>query len=330
MQNEFSFCDNKWMWNSFQNDKSIYRKIVGKISLKWKKKLYQRDLIFRIKKTKPGLIVANTLISIPLSTKISEECNIPIVAIIHEMKFSAETYYSEYLNPSNFLKVNHFIAVTNDVKNFLKKDLNITSGKISLIHPFIVNTNITTRCNKNSEFVIGFSGYGNWRKGIFLLPILISLLAKHESDFRFLWLGHIPEEEKLQLNYILTQLNLDNIFCSTGYVDDPTTFYLKMDVFVLLSIEDPYPLACIEASSFGIPIICFEKSGGACDFAINGAGFVVPFLDVNILKDTILKLKSDDILRTNTCEGAKKQAALHHIDIVAPKILDLFKKYIIK
>ena len=327
MQNDFSFCDNRWVWNSFQHDKCIYRKIIGKMSLKWKKKLYQHDLIFKIKKTNPQLIVANTLISLPLANLIEQEFNIPIIAIIHEMKFSAQKYYSEFLKSKYLSKVHHFIAVCNDIKIFLQHDLNIDSNKVTFIHPFIPNNNNLDKYANKSEFVVGFSGYGNWRKGIYLLPILISLLVKYETNFKFLWLGHIPQEEKVQLDYILTQLDLDQYFYSTGYVTDTYSSYSVMDVFVLLSIEDPYPLACIEACSLSIPIVCFEKSGGACDLALNGAGFVVPFLDINIMKETILMLKNDVALRISTGKSAREQSGHYDIDIVAPKIWDLFKKY---
>lgn len=329
MQNEFYFCDNRWIWNSFQHDKSIYRKIIGKVSLKWKKKLYQNNLIFRIQKAKPQLIVANTIISIPLSNRFAEELKIPTIAIIHEMKFSAKTYYSEFLIPEYFKKVDHFITVAKDIKIFIQEYFKINEKKISLIHPFITNNNIVSKCVNNSEFVVGFSGYGNWQKGFFLLPLLISILAKFDKQLKFLWVGHIPELEKSQLLHILKQLNLNSSFISTGHVSDTSRFYSQMDVFVLLSIEDSFPLACIEASSHGIPIVCFEKSGGACDLAINGAGFIVPFLDVNIMTEVILKLKSDHTLRISTGKYAREQAALYDIDMVAPKIWDLFKKYTI-
>ena len=46
-----------------------------------------------------------------------------------------------------------------------------------------------------------------------------------------------------------------------GVIKDPTDFYLASDIFVLPTLYDPFSNACLEAASYGMPVITSDGNG---------------------------------------------------------------------
>ena len=59
----------------------------------------------------------------------------------------------------------------------------------------------------------------------------------------------------------------------------------------MTSREDPFPLVNLEAAISGVPIICFEKSGGSPEIIDDSSGFVVPYGDTQEMSSIILEVK---------------------------------------
>jgi glycosyltransferase involved in cell wall biosynthesis len=64
----------------------------------------------------------------------------------------------------------------------------------------------------------------------------------------------------------------------------------QLDVFTLLSREDPFPIVVLEAGAQGIPTICFQGSGGIPDLARREAVVAVPYLDLKAFAKELHKL----------------------------------------
>ena len=64
-----------------------------------------------------------------------------------------------------------------------------------------------------------------------------------------------------------------------------------MNVFLMTSREDPFPLVNLEAAINKVPIICFENSGGSSEIVDESSGFVVPFCDTQKMSDIVIELK---------------------------------------
>jgi glycosyltransferase involved in cell wall biosynthesis len=84
----------------------------------------------------------------------------------------------------------------------------------------------------------------------------------------------------------------------------------------------------LEAAALHVPMICFSDSGGGPEFAANGAGVVVPYLDVSAFGDCVLKLADDrERRRTVGAVAATKVAGQFTIDRQAPKLRDVIRKF---
>jgi glycosyltransferase involved in cell wall biosynthesis len=74
-------------------------------------------------------------------------------------------------------------------------------------------------------------------------------------------------------------------------------YLAAIDVFAMVSREDPFPLVMLEAGSLGVPTVCWADSGGAPEFVETDAGIVVPYLSVDRFANALQELRSDDTRR---------------------------------
>jgi glycosyltransferase involved in cell wall biosynthesis len=130
---------------------------------------------------------------------------------------------------------------------------------------------------------IGCSGTADLRKGFDIFILLAKYIYSQDLQhkFKMIWKGVNPgselylqgliDIEKAGLNDLITLLPVD---------EKMGGFYNEIDIFLLLSREDPYPLVVLEAASFAKPTVCFENAGGAPEFVQDDAGTVVEYLDI--------------------------------------------------
>jgi glycosyltransferase involved in cell wall biosynthesis len=107
---------------------------------------------------------------------------------------------------------------------------------------------------------------------------------------------------------------------------DPYPFLAAADIFLLPSREDPLPVSMLEAASFGIPIICFDQSGGTADFVKSGAGLSVPYLNVQEMASSIIRLSQNLETRQTMGDKGKSLVSMSHTaQSSIPQILDVLK-----
>lgn len=327
LEPEFKSLGPTFNLSAHAGNATFSEKIIGKYSLAKKKDRYFLRILNEIKKHQPRICYANTIVSAAVLPAIKEVLQISVLLHVHEMAFSATTFYHQYLKQNYFEVPAKFIAVSEEVKSFLTGQMNVPAGKVTVIPPFIadqfINTVTSAKPLNRAKFTVGFSGFGGWRKGIGLMPVLIKEVDKIKpvsADVSFLWVGNIPGIEQQQLSYLLGMLGLSESLIVTGHVDDPSVYYQQMDAFVLLSVEDPYPLVCMEAACFELPVLCFDKCGGAADFVSGECGIAVSFIDIPAMAAAIVNLIEDRDLSNRIGTNARIKAQRYSIDKTAPKM----------
>jgi glycosyltransferase involved in cell wall biosynthesis len=96
----------------------------------------------------------------------------------------------------------------------------------------------------------------------------------------------------------------------------------KLDVFMLSSREDTYPLVVVEAASLGVPTIYFDQSGGIYDFIDAQSGIRVDYLDVQAMANAIEQLKNDPVLLKQFALNVKVRF------LEEPKEKDIISKFL--
>jgi glycosyltransferase involved in cell wall biosynthesis len=145
------------------------------------------------------------------------------------------------------------------------------------------------------------------RKGVDLFFECAKRVAaiKTKQRVRFVWIGQrLPVS--LDGNYfakLTTQIRNARITDRAIILDEVTDLepaYASADILFLSSRLDPLPNVAIDSALRGLPIVCFEDTGGIPELLKTGnatALGVVPHLDVNAAAAVIVKLADDDALR---------------------------------
>lgn len=259
----------------------------------------------------------------------------PIVTHVHELDSWIRQVGSNNLNMVRQMS-SHFIVPSKAVKTALIKRYGFPASKTDVVYEFI-QTKLTgprpdgqevrnSLSMKPNAFVIGSSGLAYWRKGKDLFIQLALEVQKRAPDIclQFLWTGQVKQEELYRLQHDIDLAGLTGKVHFVGQVSNPLQYYAAMDIFVLMSREDPFPLVCLEAASLGKPILCFNNAGGMPEFVEKDAGFVVPYLDVVTMAEYCEKLIQDRLLieRLGT-RAAEKVAERCDVEVAGRNIVNI-------
>jgi glycosyltransferase involved in cell wall biosynthesis len=123
---------------------------------------------------------------------------------------------------------------------------------------------------KPGDFVIGYSGRLVIDKGIVELVDAFSLLNKKSiRESKLLLVGDFEERNSLPIQIIEKIRNARNII-TTGFIfQDIEYYYALMDIFILPSFREGFPISVLEASAMQIPVLT-TKVTGCIDSIIEG------------------------------------------------------------
>jgi glycosyltransferase involved in cell wall biosynthesis len=240
------------------------------------------------------VVLNNTIVNGLVIELIKSYSNIPIITYVHELEMVTNHLVNKDSVKKTYKSSKLFFVPCKAVYNFLVEDLKISSSSIYRLNYYLPDS-ITVPPKKNidernKEFIVGAMGAVDWRKGsdVFLqIAILVSVL-RPTDNIKFKWLGaranHIETDKALfDLNKIASN-NIEILYNNS----DTSSFFDSIDLLLVTSREDPYPVVVLEAATHKIPSICFEKSGGATEFISNDAGSIVPYMNVMAMANSIL------------------------------------------
>lgn len=331
---DFEVLGDTHIWAAHHTSSTINEKIAAKVGFKKLSISYQERILNKVQTFQPHIVLSNTIVSNKLAFLLKQQLKCPFIAIYHEMKFSAQFYYHDYIEKKYIDIFYKIIAVNENIKQFLINDYCLNKANVITIPPFIsVEVNKKKLHNKNpGKFNILLSGFGGWQKGFDLLGTLLAIVKykKIDDKFSFTWLGEISENSKKMLLFELDQIGAKHLITLPGRVSNVDAYYSNASLFLLLSKEDSFPLACIEAASYGLPIIAFEKSGGVVNLINNGAGVCVPFMNLNEVVNKIELFTSDKEFYAEKSNNAKNLSSKYAIDVIAPEVVNVLTRTGIK
>jgi glycosyltransferase involved in cell wall biosynthesis len=260
---------------------------------------------------------------------------LPVLTHVHELD-----YWIERSGPENLRQVtahtNAYVAAAKAVKENLVSRHGISGEKVRVIYEHIrelpaVPASADKAAARESlgiplgAVVVGSCGSEYWRKGRDLVPQFLSILRSlvPECDVHFVWIGRPGDaEEERCLRHDLRLAGVEGFFRSTGEVVDPFRFFPSLDVFALLSRDDPYPLACLEVAATEVPVVCFAGAGGMPEFVRDGCGAVAPYLDLRAMAREVIGLIRDpDVARTCGRRARSKVARESLLEVTGPQLV---------
>jgi glycosyltransferase involved in cell wall biosynthesis len=196
------------------------------------------------------------------------------------------------------------------------RELDMTTKKRSLV---------ARPSSEHEPFVVVGSGPLDAPKGFDLfLQLAVALRRRLRGDGQVLlrWVGVEPSSmEYRKARDEVACAGLEQIVDLVPATPDRLEIFASADLLALTSREDTSPLVMLEAAALGVPLVCFAKSGGAPEFAAQGAGVVVPYLEVEAMAEAVIALKGDPERRAQlAARGREIVETAHELPAAADKL----------
>jgi glycosyltransferase involved in cell wall biosynthesis len=257
---------------------------------------------------------------------------------IHELAYALRLNLGRDGHRQVFPLATRFVAASQSVRDTLVSEFEVPASKVDTVNEFIPLLKISAeeRLAKRrrirqqlgwpeNAFVVGGCGALGWRKGtdVFLQIAHYLNQTAGGGEFRFLWVGGGgADRERLEFDHDVQAFGLQERCRCVASNAEVLDYYCAMDVFALTSREDPFPLVMLEAGALDLPVVCFAGSGGGPEFVADGAGLMVPYLDVAGFSTQLQSLrKSPQIRERLGAEASRAVRTRYSIEVQAPKVL---------
>ena len=334
-----TYCSVVYIWEKdWYYEKNFFKRINNRVFKN--NSTVQKKIINRLKNRRPKLIFNNTVANGVILKKIFNP-DIPVISFIHELQ-SVIDMHLLYSEETNFLfeKSTEFITPSKATMINLSKNYNIKLSAINVCYGSVSNISKNNKSSKEYEglkkqfkitdktFLIGGCGTLGWRKGSDLFLKVCNHL-KEEGNFKFIWIGVNKKSQSYnEFMYEANKYDLEDKLITISTIEDINKYYELLDLFLMTSREDPFPLVNLEAASFGIPIICFEDSGGSEEFVEENTGFIVPYGDTSKMSQKALEIYKSPKLRLKLSNGIVKQSEKFNNNNSMDKIWKIILKHL--
>jgi len=263
------------------------------------------------------VVLSNTITNGDIIEQVRLLTKAPVLSYIHELEVATASFTTPSLVQKLIGLSAAFLVPSKAVQLFLQQSYAISPDKIRVLNYYIPPVGIDKagagQVKKNGKFVVGASGTADWRKGIDLFLVVARRCAEllPGGNVSFVWKG--VHEGSIEYQWVMQGIKKAGL---QGIVEllpadaEMRSFYESLDIFLLTSREDPYPLVVLEAAHYGRPTICFEGGGGAVEFVAHDAGVAVPFLSTEAMAQAIVHYYSHTgVLHTqgnNAMQAVKK------------------------
>lgn len=109
----------------------------------------------------------------------------------------------------------------------------------------------------------------------------------------------------------------DNVTVGFKKEEELRELFLESSIYVMTSFHESFGLVLIEAESFGIPLLAFDSAKGPQEIIENGKnGFLISNRDIRQMADKVNELISNDTLRTEMGNTARKMSMAYKMENV--------------
>ncbi|MBD5260589.1 MAG: glycosyltransferase [Bacteroides sp.] len=210
------------------------------------------------------------------------------------------------LKKKAFLGVDKLVLVpvsnwlANDIKESFLKDypIQVIHNGINLetFRP-LTDSNIISKLGLDGKkILLGVASVWEKRKG---LEVFIELRKLLDPSYHIILVG-LTEKQIKSLPSGMTGLT------RTNNVYELVELYSSADVFVNPTLEDNFPTTNLEALASGTPVITYN-TGGSPEAIDKNTGIIVPYKDVNQLKDSIVFTCENKPFSTDACRKRAEQ-----------------------
>jgi glycosyltransferase involved in cell wall biosynthesis/GNAT superfamily N-acetyltransferase len=159
----------------------------------------------------------------------------------------------------------------------------------------------------SDEFVVGTVANFRPQKDYPNLFEAARQLADRDVTVRIVAVGQGPQDAELR--GLRSELGLDDRVLLTGFRADAVRVMAACDAFVMASQWEGLPVAIMEATGLGLPIVSTAVGGIAEEFDDGVDALLVPPHDATALADALERVATDRELRTRLAQASRERAA---------------------
>ncbi|MFK2826714.1 glycosyltransferase family 4 protein [Bacillus sp. B190/17] len=141
------------------------------------------------------------------------------------------------------------------------------------------------------------------------LFLQISSRLKHDPKIKFYIGGDGPQYSTIRK--MIDELNLTHHVQMIGEVKNPQSFIKEMDILVLTSHREVFPLVILEAMAVGTPVVAIDTGGIKEAIKSHEFGRLVSDYSVDHFCRHIAAIKEDQQLRNEIAERARDRVQKH-------------------
>ncbi|MBV8529482.1 MAG: glycosyltransferase family 4 protein [Candidatus Dormibacteraeota bacterium] len=269
----------------------------------------------------------------------------PLLSHLHELEDALlDPYEAPNVRTMCGARARQIIVPAVAVRDLLVTRMGIEASRVNVLYPFItvpdkpVNRETRAAVRRALEIpeeavVVGMSGAFILRKSPDRFIDIAARVVRHArgAPVYFVWIGG---DAKLEYGrYMVTdvrRLGLTERFRHVTERIDPSPYLGALDIFLLSSRSDPFPLVCLEAAVHAeAPIVCFDQAGGMPELVGHDCGIVVPYLDTVAGADAVLRLVDDAAERRRLgANAAERVRSNHNVTRSAPAIAAMMAQVI--
>ena len=154
-------------------------------------------------------------------------------------------------------------------------------------------------------FLIGAIGRLVWQKGFEYLIHAVGDIAEYNQNIKLLVVGEGPERH--HLIRLVEQLNINECVIFIEFQRDVKRILSTIDVLVVPSLLEGFPMIILEAMAMSKPIIATQIDGITEQLVDGKSGILVPPEDADALKTAIQRLMENDRLRNRLGKNARNR-----------------------
>lgn len=269
----------------------------------------------------------------------------PLLSHLHELEDALLDPY-ERPNVATMCgrRARHVIVPAMAVRDLLVNKIGVPPSKISVRYPFIEvpasrpDPSLRSAIRRKLEIpenavVVGMCGQFILRKSPdrFIDIAARVIRESNGAPVYFVWIGG---QENLEYGrYMMMDIRRLGIADRFRHVTEqinPRPYLTALDIFLLSSRSDPFPLVCLETAAYAeAPIVCFEQAGGMPELVGRDCGVVVPYLDTVAAAEAVLGLVNDPVRRHELgANAAERVRTNHNVARSAPAIGALISEVI--
>lgn len=196
------------------------------------------------------------------------------------------------------------------------------------VEEFNISQNLKRITTEDEVVIVGMAGRINRWKGHKEFLEMAKIVQSKMNTTKFLIAGETIQGEenlKTELEQLIQENSMTDNVKLLGQVDDMHSFYEKIDIFILPSIQpEPFGLVVIEAMEMSVPVIA-TNHGGPTEIIEDGVdGFLVSNIDEMVTR--VIQLIEDSNLRLKVGQsGQIKKRSLFSIERTCSEIEKLLE-----